>query len=112
MIDVMDTISHGVSALLGGAGGLLGGVAAERRAAKSEAVQELRMLKTEYKEFADYTREELDRSREDRKECLNENERMKGEIDGLKVSVNQLSMAMHNVIETPKAKRKPLNPNK
>jgi hypothetical protein len=36
---------------------------------------------------------------------------MKSEIEGLKVSVNQLSMAMHNVIETPKTKRKPLNPN-
>jgi hypothetical protein len=42
---------------------------------------------------------------------MKENEAMKCEIDGLKVSVNQLSMAMHNVIETPKAKRKPLNPN-
>jgi hypothetical protein len=111
MIDVMDTISHGFSALLGGAGGLLGGVAAERRVAKSEAVQELRMLKTEYKEFADYTREELDRSREDRKECLNENERMKGEIHSMKLTVNELSSAMHNIIGTPKAKRKPLNPN-
>ena len=100
-----------MSALLGGAGGLLGGVAAERRAAKSEAVQELRMLKTEYKEFADYTREELDRSRDDRKDCMKENEAMKCEIDVLKVSVNQLSMAMHNSIGTPKAKRKPLNPN-
>jgi hypothetical protein len=107
----MDTISHGVSALLGGAGGLLGGVMAEKKAAQSQAVQELQMLKTEYKDFADYTREELDRSREDRKDCLKENEAMKCEIDGLKVSVNQLSMAMHNVIETPKTKRKPLNPN-
>ena len=111
MIDVMDTISHGFSVLLGGAGGLLGGITAERRAAKAEAVQELQMLKTEYKEFAVYTHVELDRSREDRKECLKENEEMKREIDGLKVSVNQLSMAMHNVIKTPKAKRKPLNPN-
>jgi hypothetical protein len=111
MIDVMDTISHGFSVLLGGAGGLLGGITAERRAAKSDAVQELQMLKTEYKEFAVYTHVELDRSREERKECLKENEAMKHEIHSMKLTVNELSSAMHNIIGTPKTKRKPLNPN-
>ena len=100
-----------MSALLGGAGGLLGGVMAEKKAAQSQAVQELQMLKTEYKDFADYTREELDRSREDRKECLKENEAMKHEIHGMNTKINELSSAMHNIIGTPKPKRKPLNPN-
>lgn len=111
MIDLNETISHGVSALLGAATGLISGVMAEKKAAKSEAVQELQMLKTEYKEFADYTREELERSREDRKECLKENDAMKCEIIAMKAKVNELSTAMHHIIGTPKDKRKPLNPN-
>lgn len=35
MIDVTEAISHGVSALLGRAGGLLGGVMAEKKAVQT-----------------------------------------------------------------------------
>jgi hypothetical protein len=49
----------------GGTAGVFGGMWAERRAAKSDAVQELQMLKTEYRDFASTMKGEVKEVREE-----------------------------------------------
>lgn len=90
----------------GGLGGAIVGYQAQKRAAKSEAVAEVQLLKNEYKEFAEYTKGELEKSRKEREDCQVENKQLHAEISDLKIRVNELTMAMHNVIGTPKDIRK------
>lgn len=93
----------------GGLGGAIVGYQAQKKAAKSDAVVELQTLKNEYKEFAEFTKSELALSRKDRDECQKDNAEMRDIIDNLKINVNDLTIAMHNAIGTPKEKRKGLN---
>jgi hypothetical protein len=93
----------------GGAGGVIVGYVAQKKAAKSEAVLEVQSLKDSYREFAEFTKKELELSKKERKECQNENDTFRDEINSLKLDVNKLTMAMHNAIGTPKDKQKPLN---
>lgn len=90
----------------GGLGGAILGYQAQKRAEKSEAVAEVQLLKNEYKEFAEYTKGELEKSRKEREDCQSENKQLNAEIYDLKVRVNELTLAMHNVIGTPKDIRK------
>lgn len=90
----------------GGLGGAMLGYAAQKKAAKSEAVAEVQLLKNEYKEFAEYTKVELEKSRKEREDCQLENKQLHSEIYDLKVKVNELTIAMHNIIGTPKDIRK------
>lgn len=85
------------------------GYYAQKNAAKTEAVKELQLLKSEYKEFADYTKTELLESRKERESCHKLNECLKEEIEKMKQEMNDLTTAMHNVIQTPKPKRKGYN---
>lgn len=89
-----------------GLGGVIVGYQAQKRAAKSEAVAEVQLLKNEYKEFAEYTKGELEKSRKEREDCQVENKQLHAEISDLKIRVNELTMAMHNAIGTPKDIRK------
>lgn len=99
-----------VGKILGGAtGGTIVGFWAQKQAAKSEAVRELQMLKKEYKEFAEFTKKELQVSRQERIDCQEENAEMKATINGLNLKVNDLTIAIHNSIGTPKDKRKGLH---
>lgn len=93
----------------GGVGGSFVGFFARKQAAKSEAVKELQLLKSEYKEFAEYTKNELQLSRQERIDCQKENAELKSEIAELHLQVNQLTITIHNAIGTPPEKRKGLN---
>ena len=90
----------------GGTGGAIVGYFAQKQAAKSEAVKDLQVLKSEYKEFAEFTKNALKESVHDREECAKENSKMRDVINSLRLEVNELTMAMHNIIGTPKQKRK------
>lgn len=90
----------------GGVGGTAIGYYAQKNAAKSEAVKDLQLLKTEYKEFAEFTKRELDQSRQERVDCQAENAGLKKEIADLHVEVNEMKITIHNAIGTPKDKRK------
>jgi len=105
-------LAAAMKVLGGGTGGVVVGYFAQKQAAKSEAVKELQVLKTEYKEFAEFTKNELTISRQERKDCAEENSAMADVINSLKLEVNELTMAIHNIIGTPKGKEKPLNKNK
>jgi biopolymer transport protein ExbB/TolQ len=81
----------------GGTAGVFGGMWAERRAAKSDAVQELQMLKTEYREFASTmktevkeVRAELDKSREAEAECHAKHREAMNRIDELDRGIRAL----------------------
>lgn len=74
----------------GGTAGVFGGMWAERRAAKSDAVQELQMLKTEYRDFAatmktevKEVRDELDKSRAAEEDCYKKHREAINRIDEL-----------------------------
>jgi len=96
--------------IIGGAGGgTVIGYFAQKQAAKSNAVKELNTLKDNYKEFAIFTKKELILSRKDRTDCQKENEEFRREIGKLNIKVNDLTMAMHNIVGTTKGKRKGLN---
>lgn len=105
-MELADVFGEVAKVLGGGLGGSFVGFFARKQAAKSEAVKELRVLKSEYKEFAEYTKSELLLSRQERLECQKENSDLKVEIADLSLKVNELTMAMHNVIGTPKDLRK------
>lgn len=105
-MDASEVISEISKVLGGGIGGSLLGFYARKEAAKSEAVKELQLLKTEYKEFAEFTKKELMVSRQERQDCHKENSDLKNEISALNLKVNDLTMAMHNLIGTPKEIRK------
>ena len=93
--------------IIGGmGGGTVIGFFAQKQAAKSSAVKEMQLLKKEYKEFAEFTKCELQLSREDRANCQRENQELRDEIGGLKIHVNEMTIAMHNAIGTPEDKRK------
>lgn len=108
-MELTNLFAEAVKILGGGTGGAVVGYWAQKQAAKSEAVKDLQLLKTEYKEFAEFTKGELEASRKDREDCQKENAEMRDLIDKLKIKVNDLTMAIHNAIETPKDKRKGLN---
>lgn len=81
----------------GGTAGVFGGMWAERRAAKSDAVQELQMLKTEYRDFAatmktevKEVREELDKSRTAEEECYKQHRQAMNRIDELDRGIRAL----------------------
>ncbi len=95
-----------------GTGGTFVGYFAQKQAAKSEAIKELQVIKTEYKEFAEFTKKELTEIKLERKECASENAIMLDKINLLNLEVNDLTMAMHNIIGTAKGKEKPLNNKK
>lgn len=111
-MDANDLLSEAAKVLGGGIGGSILGFFARKEAAKSEAVKELQLLKTEYKEFAEFTKNELLVSRQERLDCHKENADLKREISDLNLKVNELTMAMHNVIGTPPEKMKGLNNKK
>jgi prefoldin subunit 5 len=107
MGEVVSKAAEFVSGLVsGGMVGVAGGYQAQKRAAKSEAVTELQTLKNEYKEFAEFTKSELELSKQERKDCQKENEALNDHVHALNVKVNELTMAMHNIIGTPKDIRK------
>lgn len=108
-MDVSDVVTEIAKILGGGVGGTFVGFWAQKQAAKSEAVKELQMLKVEYKEFAEFTKAELLLSRQERVDCQKENAELKGEVNQLNLKVNELTMAIHNAIGTPKDKRKGLH---
>ena len=85
----------------GGTGGLFVGYLAQKKAAKTEAVNE-------YKEFAEFTKKELTALREEHKECQSENSSMLDKINECKITINDLTIAMHNAIGTPKEIQKGL----
>jgi predicted phage-related endonuclease len=105
-IEAMQVFEEVAKCIVGGLGGTAIGYHAQKKAAKSEAVTEMQLLKTEYKEFAEFTKTELLISRSDREKCQIENEILHSEIGSLKSHVNELTMTMHNVIGTSKNKRK------
>ena len=94
----------------GGTAGVFGGMWAERRAAKSDAVQELQMLKTEYRDFAatmktevKEVRDELDKSRAAEEECYKKHREAMVRIDELDACIRSLT--------TTTAKPKPRRAN-
>jgi hypothetical protein len=81
----------------GGTAGVFGGMWAERRAAKSDAVQELQMLKAEYRDFASTmkgevkeVREELEKSRKAEEECYQQHRQAMNRIDELDRGIRAL----------------------
>jgi predicted nuclease with TOPRIM domain len=54
-----DILAEMAKVLGGGTAGVFGGMWAERKAAKSDAVKELQVLKGEYREFADTMKNEV-----------------------------------------------------
>jgi hypothetical protein len=105
--DFNDIGSEIMKVLGGGTAGVFGGMWAERRAAKSDAVQELQMLKTEYREFAatmkgevKEVREELDKSRKAEEECHQQHREAMNRID-------ELDRCIRAVTKIPPKPRKP-----
>ena len=100
-----------------GAIGFGTGYYARKQAAKTEMVADLRMIKedaaasfilmkTEYVALADYTREELASCRLEHLEAKAEIASLKASIALMSNKINELTSAMHNIIETPKPIRK------
>ena len=100
-----------------GAVGFGTGYYARKQAAKTEMVADLRMIKedaaasfilmkTEYVALADYTREELASCRLEHLEAKAEIASLKESIALMSKKINELTSAMHNIIETPKPIRK------
>jgi uncharacterized coiled-coil DUF342 family protein len=56
---INDIMSEVAKVIGGGTAGVFGGMWAERKAAKSDAVKELQVLKGEYREFADTMKNEV-----------------------------------------------------
>ena len=108
-MDVSEFVSELAKVLGGGVGGTFVGYYAQKQAAKSEAVKDLQMLKVEYKEFAEFTKAELLVSRIERADCQKENLELSKIVNELNLKVNELTMAIHNSIGTPRGKRKGLN---
>ena len=108
-MELTNILAEAAKILGGGTGGAVVGYWAQKQAAKSEAVKELQLLKLEYKDFAEFTRDELSKSRQERIDCQKENAKMREKINGLNLKVNDLTIAIHNAIGTPKDKRKGLN---
>lgn len=107
--DIMNEMAKVVG---GGTAGVFGGMWAERRAAKSDAVQELQMLKTEYRDFAatmkgevKEVREELDKSRTAEEECYKKHREAMVRIDELDACIRSLTTT------TPKPKTRRANGN-
>ena len=105
--DIMGEVAKVVG---GGTAGVFGGMWAERKAAKSAAIQELQMLKTEYREFATTmkvevkeVREELDKSRKAEEECYQQHREAIMRID-------ELDRWIREVTKIP-PKPKPRKPN-
>ena len=95
---INDFMAEAAKVLGGGTAGVFGGMWAERRAAKSDAVQELQMLKGEYKEFAASmkaevaeVKSELERSRQAEEQCYQQHREALRRIDDLDRCVKKLS---------------------
>lgn len=110
--EITSLITEVGKVLSGGGIGAVVGFYAQKRAAQSDAVKEIQVIKSEYKELYEFVDKELTEAREDRKECQKENALMLDTVNGLKIEVNDLTMVMHNAIGTPKGKRKGLNKQK
>jgi hypothetical protein len=89
-LNLNDLMGEAMKVIGGGTAGVFGGMWAERRAAKSDAVQELQMLKTEYRDFATTmkgevkeVREELDKSRAAEEACHQQHREAMKRIDEL-----------------------------
>lgn len=92
-----DLMGEAMKVIGGGTAGVFGGMWAERRAAKSDAVQELQMLKTEYRDFASTmkgevkeVREELDKSRAAEEACHQQHREAMNRIDELDRGIRAL----------------------
>lgn len=60
-----DIMAEVAKVIGGGTAGVFGGMWAERKAAKSEAIKELQTLKGEYREFADTMKDEVKELRQE-----------------------------------------------
>lgn len=109
MIELSEIMTEVGKWMGGGAGGILVGYIAQKKAAKSAEMSELNEVKNGFKEFAEFTRKELEISRKDRKDCQEENASMLDTINGLKIDVSDLTIIIHQKIGTPIEIRKGLN---
>ena len=73
---------------------------------KDEAAESFILMKTEYVALAAYTRAELASCRLEHIEAKAEIASLKGSIALMSTKINELTSAMHNIIETPKPIRK------
>lgn len=94
---INDFMAEAAKVLGGGTAGVFGGMWAERRAAKSDAVQELQMLKGEYREFAQTMKNEveevkieLEKSRQAEELCYQQHRESLRRIDELDACIRKI----------------------
>lgn len=97
-MEIPDIMAEITKVLGGATAGIFGGMWAERKAAKSAAVQELQMLKAEYRDFAETmktevkeVRAELDKSRQAEEVCYQQHRQAMNRIDELDRCVRSMT---------------------
>lgn len=97
-LEIQEIFTEATKVMAGAVTGLVGGMWAEKKAAKSAAIQELQMLKTEYREFATTmkgevkdVREELDKSRAAEEECHQQHRLAMNRIDELDRCIREVT---------------------
>jgi len=73
---------------------------------KDEAAESFKLLKAEYVALADYMREELRLCRIEHVEAKAEKALLKAEMAMMSNKISELTNAMHNIIQTPKQIKK------